>query len=583
MNNNSEMTSRSADSLFDIYQNLPQPKAVEECIIEIKLLTARQSTVTNKLSQLMDVHSDQHEDFNNVDCAASALDCATSSTANLLTVPSTASHLEKVAGENEADKAVNDTTSKDMGRLTMVAGNTQFWRLDSSAKMKKIAMDLSKDLETEGEIGYDEESAPLVVALRKLQDKNIQKTGIKSWTVSLADLFYKTDVDKSGTIQPAEYRKMIEKIDVSESMKNALADKFTEIDVNEDGIIHLYEFLYFFLRFQKFNEELLLNSQNNAPYLHEKDLSICQSLRLGIYTFIECPNRNRASKALFCLDLMLTSVPVAMLFWQAIFPSHKLNWGHDTYLWVLSIFYAIQYVLGLLTCRSTRIFILDLTHAADLLSFVFWIGYNTLLPRGFVDAAGFVVFRVVRTAKINNVFSFKALEQNLAVYTDTLQLAYTGYSVVLGFLSMLTLFLSIIFYAFERGNYNEEEGMWIRDPEEGESPFSNLFNCIYFTIATFTTLGYGRLTPMSYVGRIVAIVAVITGLVNLTFVISIIGACFQEVFRVYVKNRSTKMEEARSTYIEEQIKRANVNVKERRKRRSARRNRGETELMLNRR
>jgi len=325
--------------------------------------------------------------------------------------------------------------------------------------MQKIAMDLNKDLDSDGEVGYDDKSAPLVVALRELQDRNTKKTGIKMWTETLADLFFKTDVDNSGTIQPSEYKRMMEKIDVSESMKNALTDKFPEIDIDDDGIINLNEFLYFFLKFKKFNEELLLNSQNNAPYLHEQDLSAWQWLRLSIYRFIECPDRYLASKILFCFDLMVTSVPVAMLFWQASFPSQKLDWDQDTYVWAISIFFAVQYVLGFFTCRSTRIFILDVTHATDLLSFVFWILYHTILQPGLMDPVGFVVFRLFRMAKVHNVFNLKALEQKLAVYTGTLQLAYTAYSVILRFLAMLVLFLSILFYAFERGSFDEKEGV----------------------------------------------------------------------------------------------------------------------------
>jgi len=105
---------------------------------------------------------------------------------------------------------------------------------------------------------------------------------------------------------------------------------------------------------------------------------------------------------------------------------------------------------------------------------------------------------------------------------------------------------------------------------------------MFFTIATFTTMGVGPVAPKSYVGRLVAIFAVITGLINLTFGISIIGTCFKEVFRVYVKNRSIKMEDARTTYIEQQIARANDEITQRLKRSKSRRGRGETEVMLQR-
>merc|ERR1719285_928781 len=116
--------------------------------------------------------------------------------------------------------------------------------------MKRLAMNLSKDLEAESdEIEYDQASTPLVVALKKLQQTNVKKTGIKMWTDNLADLFFITDVDGSGSIESSEYKKMIEKLEISKGMKNDLWDKFEEIDEDNSGSINLYEFLYFFLRF----------------------------------------------------------------------------------------------------------------------------------------------------------------------------------------------------------------------------------------------------------------------------------------------------------------------------------------------
>merc|ERR1719334_957237 len=143
-------------------------------------------------------------------------------------------------------------------------------------------------------------------------------------------------------------------------MKNILLDKFEEIDVNKDGSINLYEFLWFFLRFPKFNEELLVNARNNAPYTCEEDLSVWQLLRLRVYFFIECPNCNLAAKVLFCFDLILGTVPVVMLLIQATSPSFNIDWGEDNYLWAVSVFFAFQYLLGLVTCRNSKKFVMDL-------------------------------------------------------------------------------------------------------------------------------------------------------------------------------------------------------------------------------
>eukprot|EP00495_Collosphaeridae_sp_1-RS-2012_P000166 TRINITY_DN10025_c0_g1_i1.p1 TRINITY_DN10025_c0_g1~~TRINITY_DN10025_c0_g1_i1.p1 ORF type:complete len:59 (+),score=7.03 TRINITY_DN10025_c0_g1_i1:273-449(+) len=57
-----------------------------------------------------------------------------------------------------------------------------------------------------------------------------------------------------------------------------------------------------------------------------------------------------------------------------------------------------------------------------------------------------------------------------------------------------------------------------------------------------TTLGYGDISPKSYVGRVVAMMAASMGIVNLTFLINIMGECFEEIFREFVLK---KRQEAR--------------------------------------
>jgi len=460
--------------------------------------------------------------------------------------------------------------------------NVGITRTNTNDRMKMLAMHLNEDLRTEV-CDFNEESSPLVIALKKLQQKNVKQYGIKMWTNSLADLFYITDTDGSGAIEPDEYKQMVEKLEVSKPMKSALRDKFSEIDKNNTGSISLYEFLYFFLKYPKFNEELLVNAHSNAPYIMEKDLSWWQRLRLKVYFMVECPETNIFSKGLFCLDLLVTSVPIVVLCMQALRPSSVIKWGENVYLWIVSIFFAVQYILGLVTCRDSLKFIKSWWHCLELVSFVFWILYNTFLPSGSLDPMGFVLFRILRVVKLHKVFKLESFGENLAIYTDTLQLAYTSYGAVLGFLSMLMMFFAILFYVFERGSYLQDEdydGVWVRDKEEGESPFSTLPNSIYFTIVTFTTLGYGDISPKSLVGKLVAVFAVVAGLCNLTFLINIIGDCFEEVFRVFVQRRSSKMEKERQNFIEKQIKRADKHVKEMRSRSKKRTLRGHVKMIF---
>lgn len=185
----------------------------------------------------------------------------------------------------------------------------------------------------------------------------------------------------------------------------------------------------------------------------------------------------------------------------------------------------------------------------DLVSFAFWMIYNTVLNPGSLNPIGFVIFRTLRIMKITTVFNLQTLEEDLDVYKDTIGLAYTSYETVAGFMLSIIVFCSLLIYVFERGIFDEDAKMWVRDEDEGESPFSNFYNCVYFTAVTMTTVGYGDLSPKSVVGKLIALIAACCGVCNLTLLINIIGECFEEVFREFVIRRSMKIAEHKRKFI----------------------------------
>merc|ERR1712061_726025 len=128
------------------------------------------------------------------------------------------------------------------------------------------------------------------------------------------------------------------------------------------------------------------------------------------------------------------------------------------------------------------------------------------------------------------------------------------------FVVYITIYFSLIIYVFERGEFDPVDSVWKRAGEDYESPFSNFFNCIYFTLVTGTTLGYGDMYPKTYVGKVVSLLTVFTGLVNLTFTINIIGDCFEEVFRRFLLNRSAKIDKERFAFIRNNVAEAQATL-----------------------
>jgi len=504
------------------------PQTAEECAREIVLLEGHQRAIMERrkvlTAQLQNVLDKQKPRGNLVDLE----------------------HSEFKA--NNAEKRYQ----------TSEAGNGSWEELEEGAHNQSVfssnlfVPNDADDGDMSGEV-----ASPLISAIRKLQLRHDQKRGIKMWTKYLANLFGVTDKDGSGYIDQQEYQRMLNMLNISKELKFDLRDKFSHIDKDGNGI-NLKEFLVFFMNSPIFQEELEINAKSNAPYIYETNLSGCQYLRMWLYCVVECPDYNLVSKILFCLDLIMTIVPIIIFCVEGAQSSLIITWPRQTFMWFVSIFFLLEYTCGFALCRYKSKFIFDIGHIFELVSFVFWIYFNTLGESDTLDPMGFVVFRVFRYLDLYKIFKLSALEEDLHIYVNTLKLAYTSSGAVLMLLVLTIFFFSLLMYVFERGMWNPYDKRWQRDEQEGESPFADLSGCIYFVIVTMTTLGYGDLLPKSQVGRMVAMITVFVGLCNITFLINIVGDCFEEVFRKFVLKKSMEMERERSFYLKRCVQGAQV-------------------------
>jgi len=503
------------------------PQTAEACVREMELLEQHNRVIMDRMKMV------------------------TAQLQQLIRKKSKSSVIEVAVEEEAGEKRTNRSESGEQD--SKINSNTED---DDQMAAPKVEIRWQPSLYKKEDMLEDEVSSPLISALKKLQQRRDQIRGIKMWSENLANLFWLTDEDHSGYIDVEEYYRMIERLDISEELKLTLRSEFYTIDQDGNDGINLTEFLMFFLNFPLFQEELLTNAHKNAPFIYEKSLSLTQHWRQWLYCVVEHPEYNFVSKILFCIDLVLTLIPVVIICTEGGQSSLRVRWFKHTFMWIVSIFFASEYFCGLITCKYRTKFIFDFVHTFELVSFLFWIYYNTIGHSETLDPMGFVVFRVIRFVNLHKVFKLTVLEEDINIYVNTLHLAYTSSGAVIMLLVFTIFLFSLLMYVFERGIYNEDEKSWERDADEGESPFADMSSCIYFVIVTMTTLGYGDLSPISYVGRMVGIITVFVGLCNITFLINIVGDCFEEVFREFVMKRSKKMEEERSKFLEECVNEA---------------------------
>jgi len=94
-------------------------------------------------------------------------------------------------------------------------------------------------------------------------------------------------------------------------------------------------------------------------------------------------------------------------------------------------------------------------------------------PRLF-NPAGFDLFRVVRFWKLYKVFDMSSMRDDVEIYAQTVNFIYSSYRSVVGIMLWLVFYFSLLIYVFERGVYDSETGIWIRESSEGNSPYSHM-------------------------------------------------------------------------------------------------------------
>jgi len=208
-------------------------------------------------------------------------------------------------------------------------GNTQFEKQSEDSEQMTINENTTKEIRNltvrllaKNGVQVPNASSPtLIGALIDLHQKRMQEKEIIMWISNLERLFLQSDKDMSGDIDKEELKEMIAVLDVSDSLKTTLYGNFSVIDKDNNGAITLRDFLTFFLKNSKFIEEVLIHAGNNAPWQYESGLTNMQKLRLRVYKITEYPGYNTVSKVLFCVDLILTCIPVVMLCLEEFRPS----------------------------------------------------------------------------------------------------------------------------------------------------------------------------------------------------------------------------------------------------------------------
>ena len=173
--------------------------------------------------------------------------------------------------------------------------------------------------------------------------------------------------------------------------------------------------------------------------------------------------------------------------------SISIHYGNELKIieWVFTIMFSIEYIARIIASPKPFKYIFSFLGIIDFLAIT-----PTFLNIFFKGSHAFIVIRSIRLIRIFRILKLARYMGGARTIYTALRASIPKVVVFLVAVVSLTIILGTFMYLFE-GHLNDG--------------FSNIPSSIYWAIVTLTTVGYGDITPVTLLGKIMASVIMILG------------------------------------------------------------------------
>lgn len=170
------------------------------------------------------------------------------------------------------------------------------------------------------------------------------------------------------------------------------------------------------------------------------------------------------------------------------------------------VIFTVEYVLRVLTINNLK----------DLFKPMMLIDFFAVAPF-YINSTNTIFLRVLRFSRFLRVLKVSRYSQALNNIIDAFKAKKEELIITFSFLAVGILISAILMYLTEH--------------DAQPHIFSSIPKCIYFAIITFTSVGYGDITPVTRLGEIVCSITAIFGIGIHGLFIGVIGTALMEVLK----------------------------------------------------
>ena len=202
-------------------------------------------------------------------------------------------------------------------------------------------------------------------------------------------------------------------------------------------------------------------------------------------------SNTRAGKAFDVIILVSILLSIIVVMADSVESLH-LRYGQLFYAleWALTILFTIEFVLRLLSVKSPGAYIFSFFGVIDILAIV-----PTYLSLLIVGAQSLLVLRSLRLLRVFRIFKLSHFLAEMTFLRVAIRASFNKISIFMLFVITMVIILGSVMYLIEGG----------------ENGFYSIPDCVYWSIVTITTVGYGDISPVTPAGKLVASIIMLLG------------------------------------------------------------------------
>jgi voltage-gated potassium channel len=158
--------------------------------------------------------------------------------------------------------------------------------------------------------------------------------------------------------------------------------------------------------------------------------------------------------------------------------------------WIFTIIFTIEYLLRLVSIKEPWRYVVSFLGVIDLLAII-----PSYLSIFFIGAQSLLVLRALRLLRVFRIFKLTHFLTEMQFLGVAVKGSLRKISIFMLIVLMLVVILGSVMYLVENG----------------ENGFSSIPDSIYWAIVTITTVGYGDISPVTPLGKLVASIIMLMG------------------------------------------------------------------------